>query len=68
MTVTVSTEPKERLRVVVAGAGLCGLSVGMALREFADVTVRLQTISGLMADPREGLVSQRDRRGRNRRT
>jgi hypothetical protein len=35
---TIST-PEEKLKVIVVGAGICGLACGAALREFADVTV-----------------------------
>lgn len=33
------TTPEGKLKVIVVGAGICGLACGAALREFADVTV-----------------------------
>jgi hypothetical protein len=34
----VATSP-EKLKIIVVGAGICGLACGAALREHADVTV-----------------------------
>jgi cation diffusion facilitator CzcD-associated flavoprotein CzcO len=33
--------PQEKLKVIVVGAGICGLACGAALREHADVTVSI---------------------------
>ena len=30
----------EELKIIIVGAGICGLACGAALREHADVTVR----------------------------
>lgn len=32
--------PEEKLKIIIVGAGICGLACGAALREHADVTVR----------------------------
>lgn len=36
------TTPQEKLKIIIVGAGICGLACGAALREHADVTVRLK--------------------------
>ncbi|KAI5450866.1 hypothetical protein NCC49_002607 [Naganishia albida] len=33
------TTPQEKLKIIIVGAGICGLACGAALREHADVTI-----------------------------